>query len=109
MSKKGVFFLIVACVIAAPVHAQGMSKSRPDVDKVYRTCMSQYPGGWRSEAEWSDRCVEIADGPRASANRARLDYYLGSRRRAEVDRRRCIEDPQIVNTSRCIRDAEVPR
>lgn len=98
--------LVLILALPLPIHAERGDNSRHKADSVYRNCMAQYPGGWQSEREWSRECIKMADGPRAAINRARRDYYLGPDRQVEQERRRCIDDPDEINTSLCLRDAE---
>ena len=107
--KPALLALILVLALPLPVHAERGAYSRREADRVYQNCMAQYPGGWRSEREWSRECIKIADGPEAAANSARRDYHFGPNRQVNRERRRCIDDPHEINTSHCLREAEQSR
>ena len=98
--------LALTLALPLPVHAERGANSHREADRVYRICMKDYPGGWRSEREWSKDCARIANRRGSGLNRSRRDYYLGPNRQIERERRRCIEDRNEINTSRCLREAE---
>lgn len=105
--KVAVIAMALLGGVISPAHADQPHRSR-HADEVYRSCMSQYPGGWRSEREWSDECLEIAY-PHVPARRALRDYYRRNGAQVEQERRRCVEDPHELNTSKCLHDAEQGR
>lgn len=104
--KSVLLALALVLALPLPVQAERGGNARQDADRVYWTCMNDYPGGWESEYKWSKDCARIANGRGAGLNRSRRDYRLGPDRQMDRERRRCIEDRNEINTSRCLREAE---
>lgn len=69
-------------------------RTRHEADRLISRCISEYG------EEHADRCVEIIDGARARAGRARRDYWD----RRDIERmQRCLDDPGVVSPRLCAR------
>lgn len=87
------FIAIAIATFSAPAFAdrpKGMSGQEWDDYRIAK-CIAEYG------EEHADRCVEIIDGPRAIARKARRDYYRGG----DAERRECLEDALILDKRRC--------
>jgi hypothetical protein len=95
--------IILAGAIASaalPALAELPYRTRHEADRLISRCISGYG------EEHADRCVEIIDGARARAGRARRDYWdrhdYWDRR--EIERmQRCLDDPGVVSPRLCAR------